>query len=189
MSLSLKFKCPSTSTGGQPLIQKQGHPNQVLSVETHPTCTPPASAHNHTPSQPCPQNSSSQAFCRVSPSTDDAGALSSLGSRWGLKAPLAGALCLLPAPSPPQAAPRVSTGLQPPMPSLWAGSGLRLSLLLLLAAHVWLRHWAINPQREQLQGLDPTDHRPPTIKQLQTPDTCSGRPPGEGASGFPFQVR
>lgn len=49
MGLSLKFRCSSVFAGGQPLIQEQGHPNQVLSVETRPICTPPASVHIHSP--------------------------------------------------------------------------------------------------------------------------------------------
>lgn len=49
MGLSLQFRGASVLTGGQPLIQEQGHPNQVVSVETRPVCTPPASLHIHSP--------------------------------------------------------------------------------------------------------------------------------------------
>lgn len=95
MGLSLKFKCSSMFTGGQPLIQEQGHPHQVLSMETRPICTPPASLSARLQpgyiftafSQSCPQNPPAQASCGDSPSTTGAGALFSSGSGGGLTSP------------------------------------------------------------------------------------------------------
>lgn len=131
-----------------------------LHASSLPICTPPASIHIHS------------LFSVLSPKPSCAGLLwglsqyhwcwspVQLGLRWRVNLPPrppAEALHPLPAPSPPQAAPRVSVplgrGLQPEqlqtaIPNLQAGSGPRLSLLLLLAAHVWLCCQAINPQRE-----------------------------------------
>lgn len=155
MGLSLKFRCPSLLIEGEPLIQQQGHPNQVLSVETHPICRPPALLHIHSPFSTLSPNPSCPALpcCKDSPSISGVGALFSWDSGWRLKTP---GRC--PAHS---ASCQPSLGsaegihsqwpqseLQTAIPDLQAGSSPRLSLLLLLAAHIWLCCWAINLQRE-----------------------------------------
>lgn len=98
-------------TGGQPLIQEQGHPHQVLSMETRPICTPPASLSARLQpryiftafSQSCPQNPPAQASCGDSPSTTGAGALFSSGSGGGLTSP----------PPPPSRSPAPTASSQP----------------------------------------------------------------------------
>lgn len=86
MGLSLKFRCPPVSTGGQPLIREQGHPNQVLSVETRPTCSLQPPYIFTALSQSCPQTPPAQASPGDSPSTAGAGALCSAGSGRRVKA-------------------------------------------------------------------------------------------------------
>lgn len=86
MGLSPKFKCSPMFTGGQPLIQQQGHPNQVLSVETHPICSLQPRYIFTALTQSCPQTPPAQASHGDSPSTTGAGAPCSAGSGWRIKA-------------------------------------------------------------------------------------------------------
>lgn len=145
------------------LIQEQGHPNQVLSLETHPICTS-LHIHSHSLSVSRPQSPPALGSLRDS-ETHWCWSPVQLGL-WTEGDIPPGRSPVPPARSQPsravlgvcaqcpQAAARAAPGRGSALP---AGSGSRLSLGLLLAAHVWFYRWAINPQGEAATTSPSTD--------------------------------
>lgn len=175
------------------LIQEQGHPNQVLSLETHPICTS-LHIHSHSLSVSRPQSPPALGSLRDS-ETHWCWSPVQLGL-WTEGDIPPGRSPVPPARSQPSHAVlgglcSVPTGCSQGSSRPWFPITSRIWLQVIAWAAsgspcLVLQMGNKSPRRSSYKV---SIHGPPKRKQAQTPNICPGQPPCEGTRGFLFQVQ